>query len=89
MDVMAEPILRLHPLTQDELAGKASCFIDALFATQFRNRRFERLGTELAERIVAGGYPAALLRSKAKRRAAFTLGSEALRLLQHWGLWPM
>jgi predicted AAA+ superfamily ATPase len=62
-------ILRLHPLTQDELARKASCFIDVLFTAQFRNRRFERLGTKLAERIAAGGYPAALLRAKAKRRA--------------------
>lgn len=64
-------IMRLHPLSQDELAGKASRFIDVLFAAQFRNRRFERLGPALAERIVAGGYPAALLRSKPKRRAAW------------------
>lgn len=64
-------ILRLHPLAQDEIEGKASCFIDVLFAAQFRNRRFERLGHELAERIVAGGYPAALLRAKEKRRAAW------------------
>jgi len=64
-------ILRLHPLAQDEIEGKASCFIDALFAAQFRNRHFERLGYELAERIVAGGYPAALLRVKEKRRAAW------------------
>ena len=64
-------ILRLHPLAQDELAGKASRFIDVLFAAQFRNRRFERLGAVLAERIAAGGYPAALLRSKTKRRAAW------------------
>ena len=64
-------ILRLHPLSQDEIAGKASCFIDMMFAAQFRNRRFERLGHMLAERIVAGGYPAALLRAKAKRRASW------------------
>jgi predicted AAA+ superfamily ATPase len=64
-------ILRLHPLAQDELAGKASRFIDVLFAARFRNRRFERLGSALAERIAAGGYPAALLRSTPKRRAAW------------------
>jgi hypothetical protein len=63
-------ILRLHPLAQDEIEGKASSFIDVLFAAQFRNRSFERLGNELADRIVAGGYPAALLRAKEKRRAA-------------------
>jgi uncharacterized protein len=64
-------ILRLHPLSQDELAGNASRFIDVLFAAQFRNRRFDRLGPALAERIAAGGYPAALLRSTPKRRAAW------------------
>lgn len=50
-------ILRLHPLAQDELAGSASRFIDVLFAAQFRNRPFERLGPALAERVAAGGYP--------------------------------
>jgi predicted AAA+ superfamily ATPase len=64
-------ILRLHPLAQDELAGQASRFIDALFAARFQNQSFERLGHGLAERVVAGGYPAALLRAKAKRRAAW------------------
>jgi predicted AAA+ superfamily ATPase len=64
-------ILRLHPLAQDELAGKASRFIDALFAARFRNQSYERLGHMLAERVVAGGYPAALLRAKANRRAAW------------------
>ena len=64
-------ILRLHPLSQDELAGRISRFLDALFAIQFQNRRFERLGPELTGRIVDGGYPAALLRSAPKRRAAW------------------
>ena len=64
-------ILRLHPLSQDEITGKISRLIDVLFAGQFENRRFERLGSELADRIVAGGYPAALLRAKPKRRAAW------------------
>ncbi|MFH1743060.1 MAG: ATP-binding protein [bacterium] len=64
-------ILRLHPLAQDELAGNASRFLDVLFTARVRNRRFERLGHELAERIAAGGYPAALLRAMPKRRAAW------------------
>jgi hypothetical protein len=33
-------ILRLHPLAQDEIAGKESRFIDVLFAAQFRSRRY-------------------------------------------------
>ena len=64
-------IQRLHPLSQDELAGEPSRFIDELFAAQFRNRRLERLGPDLVDRISSGGYPAALLRSTAKRRAAW------------------
>ena len=64
-------IIRLHPLSQDEIAGKASRFLDALFAARFQNRSFERLGPALAERIAAGGYPAALLRTRSKRRASW------------------
>ncbi|MBI3319948.1 MAG: ATP-binding protein [Candidatus Omnitrophica bacterium] len=64
-------ILRLHPLAQSELARKAPRFLEALFGATFTVRRAERLGAELAERIVAGGYPAALARASAKRRAAW------------------
>jgi hypothetical protein len=64
-------ILRLHPLAQCELAGRMPRFLDALFGGEFKVRRSERLGPELAERIVAGGYPAALQRSQPHRRAAW------------------
>ncbi len=64
-------ILRLHPLAQDELRGRPARFLDTLFSARFGNRRFERLGTALAEKIAAGGYPAALLRAAPKRRAAW------------------
>ena len=64
-------ILRLHPLAQCELAGKPTRFIDALFAGNFRTRLVERLGLQLAERIVAGGYPAALARGTLARRNAW------------------
>jgi hypothetical protein len=64
-------ILRLFPLAQCELAGRAPRFLDALFGGGFKVRRSERLGPALAERIVAGGYPAALARSQPHRRAAW------------------
>lgn len=64
-------ILRLHPLAQDEIAGKESHFLDNLFTGKFRNRRLERVGAGLAEQIIAGGYPAALLRSTPRRRSAW------------------
>lgn len=61
-------LLRLHPLAQCEVAGTAPRFLDALFSAGFKARRYGRLGAELAERIVAGGYPAALARGAGRRR---------------------
>jgi predicted AAA+ superfamily ATPase len=64
-------VLRLHPLAQCELAREPSTFLDHLFEGRFTIRRYGRLGRELAERIVAGGYPAALARASARRRTAW------------------
>ena len=64
-------ILRLHPLAQGELERHGAGFLEALFENKFKNRRTERLAGSLAERIAAGGYPAALARSSPRRRAAW------------------
>ncbi len=64
-------ILRLHPLAQCELAGRASLFVEALFGGGFKTRTVERLGSALAERVAAGGYPAALARAALRRRRAW------------------
>lgn len=64
-------ILRLHPLAQCELAGRKPGFLDALLAGDFTARAYGRLGRELAERISAGGYPAALARALPRRRASW------------------
>ena len=64
--------IRLHPLAQCELHSKRPAvdgFIDALFGNSFPTRRAERLGADLAERIVSGGYPPALARPAGRRRA--------------------
>ena len=42
-----------------------------LFGSGFKTRRTERLAGELAERIAAGGYPAALARPLGRRRTAW------------------
>jgi predicted AAA+ superfamily ATPase len=55
-------ILRLHPLSQSELARKRP---------GFRIQQSARLGTDLAARIAAGGFPAALARPTPRRRAAW------------------
>lgn len=64
-------ILRLHPLAQCELARRAPNFLDRLFGKRFKIQRWERLAGELSERIVAGGYPAALARPAGRRRASW------------------
>ena len=61
-------IIRLHPLAQCELAGIRPTFLDALFSGKFNAKPQKRLDEDLAERIIAGGYPAALTRSSARRR---------------------
>ncbi|MCU0723034.1 MAG: ATP-binding protein [Planctomycetes bacterium] len=64
-------IVRLLPLSQSELAGRRSAFLDDLFSARYKARRVDRLGAELADRVVAGGYPAALTRAAPRRRAAW------------------
>ena len=68
-------IVRLHPLSQCELKAEysdevaESGFLAALFGKGFLGFKNERLGTRLSEAIVAGGFPLALARPTANRRA--------------------
>ena len=62
-------VVQLHPLSQAELQREPPQFLDALFAGRFTTRSSTRLGTALAERIVAGGFPPALARLPGRRRA--------------------
>jgi predicted AAA+ superfamily ATPase len=64
-------IVRLLPFAQCEVEARPPAFLDTLFDAGFKVRRFERLGVRLAERIVAGGYPAALARARPRRRTAW------------------
>jgi uncharacterized protein len=64
-------ILRLHPLAQGEIGGRRPRFIERLFRAGFKTGVADRLGPELADRITAGGYPAALARRSAARRRAW------------------
>ncbi|OFW60645.1 MAG: AAA family ATPase [Actinobacteria bacterium RBG_16_64_13] len=64
-------ILRLHPFAQCELTGQGEGFLNDLFAGRFATRVVERLGEDLAHRIVAGGYPPALDRQTSPRRTAW------------------
>lgn len=63
-------VVPLHPLAQSELAVQSgTVFLDALFGHGFEIRQTERLGKQLIERIVAGGFPAALTRPTSLRQA--------------------
>ncbi len=64
-------ILRLHPLAQCEIEGRRPRFIETLFRGSFRPGVADRLGPDLAERIAAGGYPAAVARRAPARRRAW------------------
>jgi len=64
-------IIRLFPFSQRELNNKTPTFLDALFSGNFKIQQYERLQQQLPQRIVAGGYPAALARSAPRRRAAW------------------
>lgn len=65
-------ILRLHPLAQAELSRQEIDFLPILFKSGFRTGRVgRRLGRDLADRMSAGGYPAALARAAPRRRAAW------------------
>ena len=65
-------LLRLHPLSQCEIEGAAPLFLDALFEKGFRSRVSEPAATlDLLNRVVGGGYPAALKRRRPDRRSAW------------------
>jgi len=64
-------ILRLHPLAQAELERGESSFLDCLFGAGFGFHQAARLGPDLARRVLAGGYPPAVARGSASRRAAW------------------
>ena len=60
-------IIRLHPFSQSELEQTAPGFLDALFSPNFTIRQGLPSETRIIDRVVAGGYPAALQRSEARR----------------------
>jgi predicted AAA+ superfamily ATPase len=62
-------IIRLHPLAQVELRRKEPTFLRRLFGKGFPTTQQPRLQRELADRIVAGGYPAALARRSHTRQS--------------------
>lgn len=62
-------MIPLHPLSQGELEGQDSDFLDALDDPGFREQRVAPMGNrELAERLSRGGYPHVQPREDRSRR---------------------
>ena len=64
-------ILRLPPLSESEISGHKSNFLDDLFSGVIKRKPRPRLGHGLAERIERGGYPPAVTRTAPRRRRAW------------------
>jgi predicted AAA+ superfamily ATPase len=75
-------VLTLRPFSQGEIEGRVEGFVDACFAAEFRPRKLKGENwPALVERIVAGGFPEALTRPDAARRAAW-FGSYVTTILE-------
>ncbi len=61
-------VVRLHPFAQCELEGRSSSFFDQFIGEKWKSGTQERVETDLIRRIVAGGFPPALIRPSARRR---------------------
>ena len=66
-------VVRLLPLAQAELQGKPSVFLETVFAGQVPKIGDAVAGADLLERVLAGGYPEAVTRSKWNRRQEWYL----------------
>jgi hypothetical protein len=61
-------MVRLHPLSEVEIAHRQPTFLDRVFAADFKVAQGERLGPRLAELIIRGGYPEAVRRDSERSR---------------------
>ena len=63
-------IITLWPLSQGEIEGRRERFVDFLFSRKAKTKKFDAKVSRLdiSKRILAGGYPEALMRKDAARR---------------------
>ena len=63
--------LLLLPLSQSEIEGQSTNWLDSVFAGQIPQPGAQALGADLVDRVLSGGYPEAISRSTARRRVAW------------------
>lgn len=64
--------LKLLPLSQSEIEGTASNWVDQVFAGRIPPANTTGQGDSLTERVLRGGYPEAMARSTTRRRLAWS-----------------
>jgi hypothetical protein len=64
-------IITLLPLSPAEVDGRRPDFIERLFAGRFAGPEHLRVGRDLVELVLAGGYPEMLKRTDSRRRQAW------------------
>lgn len=64
-------IIQLYPLAQQELEGGMTNFVDTAFGGEFTGTAQSQSVEDLIERILIGGYPEAIDKSKRTRRKWF------------------
>lgn len=64
-------IVRLHPLSEVEIGRHQPRFLERIFAGEFKIAQSERLGPELADLIVRGGFPEVVRRDTERGRRAW------------------
>jgi len=64
-------IINLRPLAQTEIEGVNSLFLQNIFNGKIKANFKKRLGDQLFDRLVAGGFPEPLTRDNQKRRRAW------------------
>lgn len=63
--------LSLFPLSQSEIVSSTSNWIDSAFDGRLLINESPALGVDLIERVLCGGYPDAIARASARRRATW------------------
>ena len=66
-------MIQLRPLAQTEIERANPSFINDLFSEDFNGRRMQSESDDLAQRIIAGGFPPSLIRPTAFSRANWYL----------------
>lgn len=64
--------LSLLPLSQSEIEGQSANWLDSVFSERISKPGTPAHGSDLAERVLRGGYPEAISRSTTKRRLAWS-----------------